>query len=73
MHQLFFMNENFAGEERNRELNKHLCATEGTFSLLSLPISNEIKKNVYRTNFINELLAVKYRRQIANHFVIHWK
>lgn len=62
LHQLFFMNENFAGEES--WAHKHLCATEGTFFLFSLPISKEAKeKNVYHTNFINELLAVKYRRR----------
>lgn len=30
------------------------------------------KKNVYRTGFINELLAMKYRRPIANH-ELNWK
>lgn len=29
-------------------------------------------KNVYRTGFINELLAMKYRRPIANH-ELNWK
>lgn len=79
LHQLFFMNEVFfLLDERNRELNKHLCATEGTFLLLALPISSERErvkekaKNVYRTGFINELLALKYRRPIANH-KLNWK
>lgn len=51
--QLFFMNEKifFAGicEEGNREPNKHLCATEGTFRWLRFQF---FKLNVYRTGCI---------------------
>lgn len=61
LHQLFFMNEIFTGEERNRETNEHLCATEGTFFCSRFQFQTE--KSVYRTNFINKILAVKYRRR----------
>lgn len=56
-------------EERNRELNKHLCATEGTFRCLRFQF---FESNVYRTGCIADLLAMKYRRLIAD-IEINWK
>lgn len=68
----YFLWMNFAGiagEARNRELNKHLCATE-RHVFLSVVASNfkwrRKAQMLYRTTFINELLAMKYRRLIAN-------
>ena len=76
LHQLFFMNEAFfAMKEIVSSINIYALPKARLFLLFALPISRKWRKkatNVYRTGFINELLAMKYRRPIANH-ELNWK